>query len=131
MFWLLIGSRTTSESVERCVSKFDRSEFAALPAALAELLPAAVDCAELALDAGAMTGIDMANLEGLSSSNSVRSRLIEDMVGIRVDANCVLVPVADVPCLVPLPWLVWDCCCLLVSALVVNDFWVLEASVDE
>ena len=59
--------------------------------ALAELVPAAVDCAELELDAGAMTGIDMANLEGLSSSNRVRSRLIDDMVGISVDANCVLV----------------------------------------
>ena len=90
------------------MSRFDRSELET-PAVPRELdATTVVGCVALAVvDAsGAMTGMDMVSLEGFSSSNSERSRFIDDMVGMRVEANCVLVAV--LAAVVAFAWTFWE-----------------------
>ena len=92
------------------MSRFDRSELEtpAVPLDVELGATTVVGCVALAVvDAsGAMTGMDMASLEGFSSSNSERSRFIDDMVGMRVEANCVLVAV--LAAVVAFAWTFWE-----------------------
>lgn len=105
-------SKLTSEIVGFWVSKFESSEF---------------DGPEDWVDTGgvdgtgfngAITGICIASFDGFNSSYNVRSRFMEDIVGIRVEANWVLGGAGAV-------------FCDFFSGGATKDFCVFELNVDE
>ena len=105
-------SKFTSEIVGFWVSKLESNEIDE-PDDCADA--GGVDGAEFN---GATTGICIASFDGFNSSYKVRSRLIEDIVGMRVDANWVRAGAG-----------VFDG--VFFSDGATKDFCVLELNVDE